>query len=493
MLFRSVHARSAVLGASLIAMVVSCGKKTSDDSGSSTTTQASSLAVVPDMSALLATSKTTASLTAVTGTPPKFVDIGSSDSATRITNAQKYFSGDVSALISQIQAAQGTLATIQPLVSNFRGAQAKCQLMQDTAMALQILSERTNSSCMMGKVGKKGAGILKYVSGTQLDDGTFFTPADSDVYRQITMADTLKNAQDLIMFKIQGKNTDATKYKINMTYCKSGKALGTDSILVDNTAGTMTYNVMFNKSESTNNGTVTITTKSTATVKANLKDNGDGTYSFDPTKDRTMTIANASSGTGSSAGTQTMNGSMTISDGALAVKLISTGSFTPSGAATAQTNSSKSYGKVQYTGTKFSDAVFYQGAGHRVGGFDDGAGHANTMDQSIGFEYNSSKTPQFDTITSSTYITDVAAVTFATDTLLSQTAPTAPDVSTLVDTDCAATPTSTYTIVAGTGLSAANDSCSNRFGGGGNLCDVMRDSESKVWDALRNTPGAGTK
>lgn len=467
-----------------VSVTAGCGKKKSDDSSTSSATSVTSLSLLPDVSTILQSKSTTLTgeSNAVTGTPPKFAEIGTADVTTTKTNLEKYLSGSVATLLTQLQAAQGNWTTAKPLVDKFRDGQAKCQVIADAARSLQEMSERTSSACMMSKIGKAGSGVLTYVSGTQIADGSFFSPIETDVVRKVTMGGNGGGGADTIFFNIQGTGTEAGVFQIKLSFCKDGKSQGYDKIRVDNTAGTVTYTTLHGGTETREGQTMTY--KSNAVITAGLKASG-SSYVFDADKDRVMTIANSNSATSNS---HSMEGLIKISGDTLATKLIMSGSFTNNGQT--MTNSNKSYGEAQFTGTTFADATIYQGAGRTKGTFNDGT-HSNSMDQSVGFEFDNTATPQYNTKTSSSYITNVAAMDFAADSLLSKAAPTAPDLTSMVDTDCAQTPSSVYSITKNANMEAAQAACDNHFHGGDRLCDGLRDQENSVWQVLRSTTGSG--
>lgn len=480
------EARCILVGLMTVGVVVGCGKKKSTDESTTSSTSVSSLSLLPDVSTILQSSSSTLTgdSDAVTGTPPKFAEIGTSDITTTKTNLEKYLSGDIATIITDLTAAKGNWTTAKPIVDKFREGQAKCQVIADAARSLQEMSERTTSSCMMGKIGKAGIDAMTYVSGTKVTDGSFFTPEDTDVVRQLSIGGFGLEGADTIILNIQGKNTEAGVFQIKLNFCSAGKSQGYDKIRVDNNAGTITFTTLHSGSEKRDSQTMTF--KSNAVITASLKASGDA-YVFDSDKARQMTIQNYNS---SGTSTNSMEGLIKISGDTLSSKLFMTGTFSNNG--TSMTMSSKSYGEAQFTGSNFTDATIYQGAGRRVGTFNDGTA-SNSMDQSVGFEFDNTATPQYKTITSSTYITNVAALAFESDAILSKAAPGVADVTSMVDTDCSQTPASVYKMNQNAATKAAKTACDNNFHGGDRLCDGLRDQENKVWNVLRSTSGSGAK
>lgn len=481
------NAFNVVSGLLILGTAASCGKKSTSDEVAASSTSVSSLSVIPDVSTILQAKSTTLadSADAVTGTPPNFADIGTSDTTTTKTNLEKYLSGDIASLITELTAAKGNWTTAKTLVDKFREGQAKCQVISDAARSLQEMAERTTSSCMMGKIGKAGIDAMTYVSGTKVDDGSFFTPGDADVVRQLNIGSMgLTGEADTIIFNIQGKATEVGVFQIKLNFCSAGKSQGYDKIRVDNNAGTITYTTLHSGSETRDSQTMTF--KSNAVITASLKASGDS-YVFDTDKAREMTVANYNK---SSTSSHTMEGLVKISGDTLSSKLFMSGTFTSG--TTSMTHTSKSYGEAQFTGTNFTNAKIYQGAGRRVGTFND-ATATNSMDQSVGFEFDNTATPQYKTITSSSYVTNVAALNFEKDAILSKAAPSEPDVTSILDSACAQTPSSVYKMNQNEATKAAQTACSNNFHGGDRLCDGLRDQENSVWRVLRDTSGSGAK
>ena len=185
--------------------------------------------------------------------------------------------------------------------------------------------------------------------------------------------------------------------------------------------------------------------------------------------------------------TVTAQAALALSGEALSASFFAVESDAAAGA-TSMSRTDKTALDVKYTGTGISDLVIYQGAGRSLLNLARGS-ITNTRDESIGFSFDATQTPQYATETSSDYLTNVAAVDFDTDAVLSQSAPTAPDVTAIDSSACEATPTTVLQYVDrpedNSTFSAARASCmavpadKNVV-----MCDSLREVEHAINDAM---------
>lgn len=434
----------------------------------STTTEVtavSSLALIPDIGTMF--NSTSSGLVAVNGTPPVFSEI-------KAGTLETYLSPSVDGIISALQAAMGSndFSAAQTEIDKFRAAQAKCEVMQSTAWQVQELSQSTNSLCYMSNIGRSSDPILTYVSGEEVTQAEFFAQAETDKVRALTISgDPNEGGDQRIIFSIPGSATNASSYRVKLTFCSEGTSTGSDDITVDNSTGTFTY-------VSTQKGSYQGSTHNwQAVITAKLLDT-DGTVSFDTATARSMVAKSAGSHQGGSYAFET---ELSILGGVLNSKVLE--NFTHEWQGQTFSGSSKNAISVAYAGTKFSDIRIAEGAGKRVGQHD-----TDTYTQQIGFEHNEAVTPSYETVSASTYIDTIAAIDFTTDTLLSKTAPEAPDTSSAADADCALTTDSEYSLdmMGNAAMAAIAESCESGFDGNDRTCDALRNQEDAIWNTINS-------
>lgn len=471
-----------------LTLTVSCGKKSKTEDSTDTSTAANpvtSLALIPDTSTVTASTSTALTLS-VTGTPPKFSEITSDKMET-------YFTGTVADMITTMNTAKASAdwTKVKDTVDAFRAAGAKCQQVEDVARGLTVLNENTSDLCYMQKVGAAGSGVLDYVSGDKVDDGSFFKPKSdgTDVVRQITYGDVAR------FFKISGSTAVPNGYKIAFSRCVDSKPKDYSVVTVDNTAGTFVL---------TNIGGRPLKTGITAddfsfTLQGGLVlDATTGTYAFDKTKDRSFVAKNYRV---DATRTDTVNANIAISGDKITsylfMKQIDSGRKDRDGNAVTQTTVRKGINVANFTGSTVNDVAVAQGAGYQYSSqTNTGLGSGVTMegDATIGFEFNNTKTPNYDKVTSGSYVDAVTAAVLKIDSTAPFTglsAPAAPDaLPTEATTLCASTPASVYKAKPRESdeVKAIETSCDGKrnIPGGRSLCDGIRNKEGIVMNYLKD-------
>lgn len=474
---------------SAVVLTLSCGKKSSDDStndGSTASNPVTSLASIPDTSTVTASTSTslTGESDAVTGTPPLF-------SAITSDKMETYFTGSISDLTSAMQAAKalGNWTTVKDRIDDFRAAGAKCQQVEDVARALTVLNENTSDLCYMQQAGAANAGILEYVSGDKLDDGTFFKPKSdgSDVVRQITYGDNAR------MFKIFGSTSISNGYKVAFSRCVDSKPKDYVVVTVDNSAGTFVL---------TNNGSRPLQTGMTAddfsfTLKGGLTyDTATSAYKFDTTKERTFSAKNYRV---DSTRTNTVNANISISGDKITSYLFMKDVFSlkdRSESTITQTSLRKGINYANFGGATVNDLYVSQGAGYQYSSQSNtGLGSGVTMESeaTIGFEFNNTKTPQYDSVKTGTYVDKVTALAanIATTEPFTVSTPASPDALPAdATTLCASTPASVYKAKPreSDAVKALEKVCDGKrnIPGGRSLCDGIRNKEATVMNYLKD-------
>jgi len=471
---------------SAFAMTLGCKKKSSDDSndGSILSNPVSSLASLPDTSTVTSSTSTTLAL-GVTGTPPLF-------SAIKSDKMETYFTGTVSDMTSAMQTAKaaGDWATVKTKVDAFRAAGAKCQQVEDVARALTVLNENTSDLCYMQQAGAAGAGVLDYVSGEELEDGSFFKPKSdgSDVVRQITYGDVAR------VFKIYGSTSMPNGYKVAFARCVDSKAKDYVVVTVDNTAGTFVLS---------NNGSRPLQTGITSddysfTLQGGLVYNTDSSsYEFDTTKERSFVAKHYRV---DSTRTNTVNANINIAEDKITsylfMKDIFSGIKDRDGNSITQTALRKGINYASFSGSTVNDVSVAEGAGYQYSLQSNtglGSGVSMEGDATIGFEFNDTKTPQYDSVTSGTYVDKVTslAANIATTEPFKVSEPAAPDaVPADATTLCASTPASICKAKPRESdevkaLEAVCDGKRN-IPGGRSLCDGIRNKEATVMNFLKD-------
>ncbi len=497
-----------ITGLTIVAGIsaASCGKKKSSStdtttaaSGTTTTTTAaagsvvsvSSLALVPDADTFLKSTSTSLAdslaledrgdgYSLVTGTPPNFTDIAGS--------LAKYLTDDVSTLSTAIATAKGSSDwdSLKSQATKFFDAEAKCGVMEHSAHIIQRLRQDTAPLCLLKAAGAVGDKVYKVVSGDAISDLTqIFVPISTDKILQIGLTD--KNQPHYEMVKITGTTTNPNGYHAVYSTCLSSskKPFRQNIIDVNNTTGIMSFT-------STVNGAIDdkgAKPNALFSLKGYIVSDGAGGAVADTSKARSVAYA-AAGGFGQL--TTTEQGALTITADELKATFFNSETGTD-GKGNAATRSDKSVLDVQYSGTGTSDLVIAQGAGRSIltmAGTVGGVAITNTNDHSIGFAFDNTQTPQYTTVTSSTYLTNIASIDFTTDLILKATAPTAPDMTTIDDTGCTATPTTVLNYVDkpedNTTYAAALASC-NVFPAekSANMCDVLRNVEHDINGALK--------
>jgi hypothetical protein len=148
---------------------------------------------------------------------------------------------------------------------------------------------------------------------------------------------------------------------------------------------------------------------------------------------------------------------------------------------------------VQYTGTNAHDLVIYQGAGRSIISINatstSGSPATNNADKTTGFSFDATSSPEYATVSTSNYITNINAIDFAKDAVLSQTTPAAPDLSKLDDSPCGGNPTTVLQYIDKpeqiSAFSTAMTSCnSTPLKDGRTMCDRLRNLEHMVNEAM---------
>ena len=465
-----------------ILIAVSCGKKKSDDEDTTSSTPVvANLSTVPDAGAFIATSKGPGLIggsgDVTVGTPPLFADV-SKDVKTELT-------GDYSSLLTQIEAnrAANKWTDMKPQFDTFFAGQSKCQLMEATARIVSRLSEDTGTLCVLKALGAKGPSVFQVVSGTPMADlsTVFGATATTKILKISTPGDD--SGASNVMFQILG-TTDATNkgFSLTLTMCDAtNKPTQQNIVTIDNSTGAMVFN---SKRLDKENGN---TRAANFTLSGTLVSDGNGGAIPDLTKPRMVTYANQ--GTfGSMASSN--QGSLTITpQSVLNAIFMQTNSGTdPNG--NAMNNLQKNVISVSYSGTKLSNIVIKEGAGADLstfnGKFGDGNNGSNTHTGSIAFNFDNTKIPMYTTQTASDFLTTVNAVNMATDPILKQSAPAAPD-TTMDANACTAAPTTVLKMTAGAKpiMDSVMGSCNdNSHKNNGNLCEGLRNAQQTVNNAV---------
>lgn len=479
------------LAATALSLTVSCGKKTSDDSASTSVSSnpVTSLSSLPDTSTVTASTTTALALgesDAVTGTPPLF-------SAITSDKMETYFTGTISDLLASMKTAKASAdwTTLKTKVESFRAAGAKCQQVEDVARALTVLNENTSDLCYMQQAGAAGAGVLDYVSGDKLDDGSFFKPKSdgTDVVRQITYGDSAR------VFKIFGSTAVPSGYKVAFSRCVDSKPKDYVVVEVNNTAGTFVLS---------NNGGRPLQTGMTAddfsfTLQGGLLyDSATATYKFDTAKDRSFSAKNYRV---EATRTNTVNANITIAGdkitSLLFMKDVFSGVKDVNGASVTQTSVRKGINYANFGGSTVNDLYVSQGAGYQYSSqSNSGLGTGVTMegDATIGFEFNNTKTPQYDSVTTGTYVDTVTTAAAGISTLAPFSGLSAPAAVDAIPSDattlCAATPASVYKAKPrdSDAVKAVEKACDAKrnIPGGRSLCEGIRTQEAAVMNYLKD-------
>lgn len=457
-------------------------------SGSSIAAGALNLSALPNMSDALSTSDTSLAL-AVSGTPPKFSEILPS-------TLETYLSGSVTELINNISTETNKSSpswdTVDGYIQSFRAGQTKCRVMEQAARSVGELASNTNSQCYMSNIDKESGSLLVYESGEEIDPGYYFiapsgTTEAAPIVREIKMVD------QRILFSI---SNDSNIYKVKLNFCTlEGAARGIDVITINSNTGSesMTFQTYHGGTEEYEGESQTFEFTSTleAGVKSEVASDGTVKLVFDKSKPRKMDIRGFNS---SSAFTHNYNSILDIVGDQLTTRFISSGSSTQNNKTYSDTV--KGYSKVQFTGTDAGSVAILQGAGHMTGTFKDpDQSSSDSFDEIIGFEFQESASPRYATVTSSTLLTDVNAANFTTDDLLKNSAPIAADAdikALAVDTACAVTPTSVYTLdVTSAAFGEIDSLCENHFSEGSRICNALQEKEQQIFSALRAKTEAG--
>lgn len=432
----------------------------------------SGLNALPDLETMFSVAVDGLSL-AASGTPPKVYALAA-DVETNLT-------GDIDDIAAAVQtaAAARDWPAVRAEIDDFHAAQAKCRVMQDTARQVQDLSDLTVSTCRMKKVTAKGAGGLKIVSGTDPGDGQYFAAGAADVVRAIELnKDAPAAAVQKIVLRIAAKSATADIYKVKLTTCTGlNKAAFAELITVDGATSTLTYEVA-GKNQVLVDG-ATKTSIRHGLVTGQLASAGDdATTMFDDSAVRTLKLS--SSNTLGTVVSQGFNARVEIADGGLSTTFF--GQNTNGDAV----GSHKVVAKTKFTGEKAASVAVTEGAGRDVSSFKTGALAEQTVEHSIGFEYQESATPRYATVTTSSLIDAVAAVDFATDVTLKETAPVAPDMTLLSDADCdssAATSVAVVSLNVPALLEMAKD-CETKFVKMDEICKAVDAKQQDIFTAL---------
>ena len=462
-----------------VIMFSGCGSS-KKDSDTTTTTNVQSLTLVPDTDTMVASNSSTTSLL-TTGTPPFVKDITPDNMAT-------YFTGNVTTLLSQIEAARSSRNwdSVKTLVQTFYEGNAKCQVIEQTSRILTKLRGETSDLCMLKGLGKE-TGLFTVRSGTAIEEGMFFTPVEKDVVRKFDTGDRSH------VFQIQGTSTEANVYQLTMTSCLNTTALRAFRVRVDNAARTLKITV----AAKANDRGVT-TNQASFELTGGIKKDGDS-YVADTAVAREVTASGKGSFTnGGNTNSFAENGKLTISGDVMTA--ITMTRNTGGSSANPFNNLMRNAISVQFNGTGINDLVVYQGAGKNrsvMTGTHNGNSISQDRTQSIGFDFNNTVSPQYTTVSTGTYVDNVAAVNFATDSILSQTAPADPVLTLASDANCQLTADSVIGMAQGSfaKMAAISAECNtNKIGESqSRLCQTLREGENAVQFAIKDRKDTGGK
>jgi len=471
---------------------------TSAAAGASIAGGALNLSSMPSPSDAISTSSGASGLYAVSGTPPAFSDI-------KPSTLEDYLTGSITTLISNInnEVKKGSVDwnTVDNYIDTFQAGQTKCRIMENAARQLADLKGQTTSTCYMRNIDKPTGSLMTWVAGaSDIPAGGFFavkdgTTEDAPIVRELQIPADGESPAENIRFHISNNNNI---YKVIITFCDSNNnARGADIISVNANSGSeqMTYEVFQSGTDTYNGQSQTFSFQ--GVIEAGVKSQVSGSnvsLVFDDTKVKTMTMGGSFS---SSEFEDSFNGQMSIAANGsdLINKFIAKGKGSFSG--TTFEHSVKSYSEVRFTGTSSSDVKIFEGAGRTTGTFKDSTRtETDSFDEKIGFEYQDSASPKYATTTSGTYVTNVNAFDFAADAITGLTAPASPTASIASSDRCAGsvddgTVQASYLLdVTSEAFAAIDQTCSNEFSEGKNICNALEEQEQQVWNALRQSEAA---
>ena len=466
-----------------------CGTKAvKDSSENSVSLSSASLANIPNAENFLKSTQSNASLTDAamlndelnlsSSAPPKFSDISS--------HLLTYLTGDVATLAQNIDGDRNNQnwSGMKTKLGTFFEAETKCGVMEHTARIIERVKEDNAPLCLLQNIGPVGDQVYRVVSGAPIADlKSVFTPGASDKILQIGLTDRGQPHFEIV----QVKATSDSGYHIVHTMCltASGKAFHQSSVDVDFATGTMTL-------KSLKNGALDdreVKPASSFSMVGSLVSDSAGNFIVDTAKIRKINYAEAGQIGQLSAANQS---ALSISGNELIA------SFFAAESGLDQLNNSMSRSDktaldVQFSGSGISDLVIFQGAGRSIlsmsGTNSAGASSSNINDRTIGFNFDSNASPQYATVSSSSYVTNIGAVNFLTDPVLKQASPTAPDIASIDQSPCAAKPTTVLQFIdrpeQNGVFSAALKSCNaipardHR-----NMCDSLRNLEHGINNAM---------
>jgi hypothetical protein len=152
------------------------------------------------------------------------------------------------------------------------GGQGACAMAQSVGESFGRMIESGGSLCYMKNIPK-----LASFSVTGGDKSTMFDQTAADKLVKIVAKMGPSQTQD-VFIKVYGSDSVTSNiYKVGLYFCQSGSVTGVENIEVNKTTGT--YSASNYHNESSGKGKMNVT--------AFLKQNADGTISFDASKDRT--------------------------------------------------------------------------------------------------------------------------------------------------------------------------------------------------------------
>ncbi|MBI2336233.1 MAG: hypothetical protein HYU97_05685 [Deltaproteobacteria bacterium] len=428
---RFIHSGLSLFLFFISTLMVACGGGSSSSSDSDLSSL-NSLSDLPDNSTMVATSSGSSSVsadiaTAVSGTPALF---------TALTPEPHFFEDG---FLASVAAQSGSVSEADQ--NEFWVGEGKCQTIQGAGQTFALISNMGMTLCMMQ--GAPSTGIFTLSSGTLDDPLTIFDQQADD--RHIKVAGVTEGGQggsQDIYFKVYGTNSVANQYKFDVWFCSQGETnpRGLESVTVDKTTGAITQTSEHNEDQF--NATISFSGKIA---------NSGGTFVYDPTADKTLTLLNSGSWDGN---TNLFNVQMTVSDGTLSLKA------KDSHVQQSQTNTNKVYIISTYTGTELSNVRFLTAAFKTSGG-----GGTETWSAEGGMEWNDTDTngPMYASNVIMDIVNTVSALDFSTDSFLS-TSPEAPAVD-LTDVSCSVTAdievTMTQTQEAMLAMQALQQSCND--------------------------------
>ena len=480
---------------SLLGLLVLSGCGSSDDKTPEMTgtfsetskTKIDSFAAIPDVGSLMITDDSGSlhlqpnSSDAVVGTPPAFASINKD-------NAEEFLVPNIASLKTNLRSAADSQNwdSFQTYIDSFREGQAKCSVMQDAARQISELTSAAGSSCYMKRVdAETGTRLITHVSGDEVAQGEFFTPAAKTVYRALNLTNMQnyddpseddaqepdQNKSETIIFEIQGSGVEPGVYQVSLNFCQGTTAIRSKEVIrVDNNEGVLTYTST--QDDKWGKGLIKLS--------AGLLADANGKVSFDPASSRVMQQAHSYAMTDY---THKSNGYVGIANSTITTKYFSQG--TGKHDETSYSYSDKNAGVVRYSGNSANDIKIYEAAGRIVNTYSQSE-ESFSNENSIVFEFNENESPKYTTITTSELKTSLDAIDFAADPILSQETPVI-DLPAVDASICGQAVSATYELdMQHEGMTAVAEACDSDFGeDSAETCHNLRKAESELYDAIQ--------